>query len=66
MPLTSWVKHLQTPNLQGVIFLVKAYLQWKEEAEKMELTNVRFEVKDALLIEEIGNFDVINSFRYYS
>ena len=31
----------------------------KEEAEKMGLTNVRFEVKDALLIEEIGNFDII-------
>ena len=34
----------------------------KEEAEKMGLTNVRFEVKDALLIEEIGNFDVITAF----
>jgi cyclopropane fatty-acyl-phospholipid synthase-like methyltransferase len=34
----------------------------KEEAKKMGLTNVRFEFKDALLLEEIGNFDVITAF----
>ena len=34
----------------------------KEEANNMGLTNVRFEVKDALLIEELGKFDLITAF----
>lgn len=34
----------------------------KEEAKKFGLTNVRFEVKDAILIEELGKFDLITAF----
>jgi 2-polyprenyl-3-methyl-5-hydroxy-6-metoxy-1,4-benzoquinol methylase len=34
----------------------------KEEANNMGLTNVRFEVKDALLIEELGKFEFITAF----
>lgn len=34
----------------------------KEEANDMGLTNVRFEIKDALLIEQLGGFDLITAF----
>jgi 2-polyprenyl-3-methyl-5-hydroxy-6-metoxy-1,4-benzoquinol methylase len=34
----------------------------KEEANNMGLINVRFEVKDALLIEELGKFELITAF----
>ena len=34
----------------------------KEEANNMGLTNVRFEVKDALLIEELGKYELITAF----
>jgi 2-polyprenyl-3-methyl-5-hydroxy-6-metoxy-1,4-benzoquinol methylase len=34
----------------------------KEEAKKLGLTNVEFEIKDALLIEELGKFDLITAF----
>jgi 2-polyprenyl-3-methyl-5-hydroxy-6-metoxy-1,4-benzoquinol methylase len=34
----------------------------KEEAKNMGLTNVHFEIKDALLIEELGKFDLITAF----
>lgn len=34
----------------------------KEEAKNMGLTNVQFEVKDALLVEELGKFDLITAF----
>jgi 2-polyprenyl-3-methyl-5-hydroxy-6-metoxy-1,4-benzoquinol methylase len=34
----------------------------KEEAKNMGLTNVQFEIKDALLIEELGKFDLITAF----
>lgn len=33
-----------------------------EEARNMGLTNVRFEIKDALLIEEFGKYDLITAF----
>jgi 2-polyprenyl-3-methyl-5-hydroxy-6-metoxy-1,4-benzoquinol methylase len=45
-----------------VIFLKKALPQQKEEAKNMGLTNVRFEIKDALLIEELGKYDLITAF----
>lgn len=34
----------------------------KEEAKNMGLTNVQFEIKDALLVEELGKFDLITAF----
>ena len=34
----------------------------KEEAKNLGLTNVQFEIKDALLIEELGKFDLITAF----
>jgi len=34
----------------------------KEEAKNMGLTNVQFEIKDALLIEELGKYDLITAF----
>ncbi len=34
----------------------------KEEAKKFGLANVRFEVKDATLIEELGKYDLITAF----
>jgi 2-polyprenyl-3-methyl-5-hydroxy-6-metoxy-1,4-benzoquinol methylase len=34
----------------------------KEEAKNLGLTNVEFETKDALLIEELGKFDLITAF----
>lgn len=34
----------------------------KEEAKNMGLTNVLFEIKDALLIEELGKYDLITAF----
>ena len=34
----------------------------KEEAKNMGLTNVKFEIKDALLVEELGKFDLITAF----
>ncbi|MFN2434358.1 MAG: class I SAM-dependent methyltransferase [Nitrososphaeraceae archaeon] len=34
----------------------------KKEAKNMGLTNVRFEIKDALLIEELGKYDLITAF----
>jgi cyclopropane fatty-acyl-phospholipid synthase-like methyltransferase len=34
----------------------------KEEAKNMGLTNVRFEIKDALLFEELGKYDLITAF----
>ncbi|MGH9996567.1 MAG: class I SAM-dependent methyltransferase, partial [Nitrososphaeraceae archaeon] len=34
----------------------------KEEAKNMGLTNVRFEIKDALLVEELGKYDLITAF----
>ena len=34
----------------------------KEEAKNMGLTNVQFEIKDALLVEELGKFDLITTF----
>ncbi len=37
-------------------------LSAKEEAKNMGLTNVRFEIKDALLVEELGKFDLITAF----
>lgn len=37
-------------------------LSAKEEAKNMGLTNVQFEIKDALLVEELGKFDLITAF----
>ncbi len=37
-------------------------LSAKEEAKNMGLTNVHFEIKDALLVEELGKFDLITAF----
>ena len=37
-------------------------LSAKEEAKNLGLTNVRFEIKDALLVEELGKFDLITAF----
>jgi 2-polyprenyl-3-methyl-5-hydroxy-6-metoxy-1,4-benzoquinol methylase len=34
----------------------------KEEAKNMGLTNVQFEIKDALLVEELGKFELITAF----
>ena len=34
----------------------------KEEAKNMGLTNVHFEIKDALLVEDLGKFDLITAF----
>lgn len=34
----------------------------KEEAKNLGLTNVQFEIKDALLVEELGKFDLITAF----
>jgi 2-polyprenyl-3-methyl-5-hydroxy-6-metoxy-1,4-benzoquinol methylase len=34
----------------------------KEEAKNMGLTNVQFEIKDALLVEDLGKFDLITAF----
>jgi 2-polyprenyl-3-methyl-5-hydroxy-6-metoxy-1,4-benzoquinol methylase len=34
----------------------------KEEAKNMGLTNVHFEIKDALLVKELGKFDLITAF----
>ena len=34
----------------------------KEEAMNMGLTNVRFEIKDALLVEDLGKYDLITAF----
>ena len=34
----------------------------KEEAKNMGLANVQFEIKDALLVEELGKFDLITAF----
>ena len=34
----------------------------REEAKNLGLTNVQFEIKDALLIEELGKFDLITAF----
>jgi 2-polyprenyl-3-methyl-5-hydroxy-6-metoxy-1,4-benzoquinol methylase len=34
----------------------------KEEAKNMGITNVQFEIKDALLVEELGKFDLITAF----
>lgn len=34
----------------------------KEEAKNLGLKNVQFEIKDALLIEELGKFDLITAF----
>jgi 2-polyprenyl-3-methyl-5-hydroxy-6-metoxy-1,4-benzoquinol methylase len=34
----------------------------KEEAKNMGLSNVQFEIKDALLVEELGKFDLITAF----
>lgn len=34
----------------------------KEEAKNIGLTNVQFEIKDALLVEELGKFDLITAF----
>ena len=34
----------------------------KEEAKNMGLTNVQFEIKDALFVEELGKFDLITAF----
>ena len=34
----------------------------KQEAKSMGLTNVRFEIKDASLIEELGKYDLITAF----
>jgi len=37
-------------------------LSAKEEAKNMGLTNVQFEIKDALLVVELGKFDLITAF----
>jgi 2-polyprenyl-3-methyl-5-hydroxy-6-metoxy-1,4-benzoquinol methylase len=37
-------------------------LSAKKEAKNMGLTNVQFEIKDALLVEELGKFDLITAF----
>lgn len=37
-------------------------LSAKEEAKNLGLTNVQFEIKDALLVEELGKFDLITAF----
>ena len=37
-------------------------LSAKEEAKNMGLTNVQFEIKDALLVEKLGKFDLITAF----
>ena len=34
----------------------------REEAKNMGLTNVQFEIKDALLVEELGKFELITAF----
>lgn len=34
----------------------------KEEAKNMGLTNIQFEIKDALSVEELGKFDLITAF----
>ena len=46
----------------GCDFSEEAITSAKEEAKNMGLTNVRFEIKDALKVEELGKFDLITAF----
>ena len=55
-------KAFSRSKFTGCDISYEGILSAKEEAKNMGLTNVQFEIKDALLVEELGKFDLITAF----